>query len=156
MKEKKKKSLYIIFIIGIVIISIFLLNHFIELKEDRKTINIQVEFENFVNKVRNTGKITNDDYNDLMSKLISSGDSYELSIGIQKLDEYTTNKIYDEDTQVGENIYYETYTGQVLDSLNSTGTYLLQEGSIIKIELVNSKNKEIVATQSGTVTVNGN
>ncbi len=160
MKEEKieksnKYIIYSIIIIGVIIILFFLMQNLTTL-EIKENADIQTEFATFVDKIRNTGKITNTDYNELLEKINANGNTYELSIGIQKLDEYTTNKIYDEDTRIGENIYYEVYTGQVLDSLNSTGTYLLQEGSIIKIELVNSKNKEIVAIQSGMVTVNGN
>ncbi len=160
MKEEKieksnKYIIYSIIIIGVIIILFFLMQNLTTL-EIKENADIQTEFATFVDKIRNTGKITNTDYNELLEKINANGNTYELSIGIQKLDEYTTNKIYDEDTRIGENIYYEVYTGQVLDSLNSTGTYLLQEGSIIKIELVNSKNKEIVASQSGMVTVNGN
>lgn len=152
--SKLKKYIYIMIPI-IIIILIFLMQNKTSL-EDTTRMDIQTEFTTFVDKIRNTGKITNTDYNELLEQINVNGNTYELSIGIQTLEEYTTNKIYDEDTQVGENIFYETYTGQVLDSLNSTGIYLLQEGSIIKIELINSKNKEVVASQSGMVTKSGN
>ena len=154
-KQNSKLKKYIYIMIPIIIILIFLMQNITSL-EDTARVDIQTEFTTFVDKIRNTGKITNTDYNELLAQINDNGNSYELSIGIQTLDEYTTNKIYDEDTQVGENISYETYTGQVLDSLNSTGMYLLQEGSIIKVELINSKNKEIVASQSGMVTKSGN
>ena len=154
-KQNSKLKKYIYIMIPIIIILIFLMQNKTSL-EDTARIDIQTEFTTFVDKIRNTGKITNTDYNELLEQINANGNTYELSIGIQTLEEHTTNKIYDEDTQVGENIFYETYTGQVLDSLNSTGIYLLQEGSIIKIELINSKNKEIVASQSGMVTKSGN
>lgn len=154
-KQNSKLKKYIYIMIPIIIILIFLMQNKTSL-ENTARMDIQTEFTTFVDKIRNTGKITNTDYNELLEQINVNGNTYELSIGIQTLEEYTTNKIYDEDTQVGENIFYETYTRQVLDSLNSTGIYLLQEGSIIKIELINSKNKEVVASQSGMVTKSGN
>lgn len=153
---KEKKSIYIICIIGIVIISLFLLSYNLKLKEDEEIINIQTEFEHFVDKACNTGKITNDDYNNLMSKLNSSGNSYELSIGIQHMDNDKLNKNNKEDTQIGENTFYDTYTEQMLNSLNNQGEYLLNEGDVIQIKIIKSESQEIVAQQSGMVIVNGN
>lgn len=156
MKEKKQKSIYVICIMGIIIISLFLLSYNLMLKEDKDIINTQAEFEHFVDKVRSTGKITNDNYNDLISKLSSSGNSYELSLEIKNLDNNISKKINEEDTQIGENIYYDTYTEQMMNSLNSKGVYSLNAGDIIQIKLIKSESQEIVAQYSGTVVRNGN
>lgn len=157
MKEKKQKSIYIILIIiGILIIGLVLLSHNLKLKENMASSNIQVEFESFVDNVCKAGKITREDYNNLMSKLSSSGESYELSIEIQQLDEDVSKKINKEDTAIGENIYYKTYTEQMLNSLNNTGVYSLNEGDVIQLKIVKSESKEIVAQRAGTIIVNGN
>ena len=157
MKEEKQKSIYIILIIiGILIIGLVLLSYNLDLKENMESSDIQVEFEDFVGNVCKAGKITKEDYNNLMSKLSSSGESYELSIEIQQLDKDVSKKINKEDTSIGENIYYETYTEQMLNSLNNTGVYSLNEGDVIQLKILKSESQEIVAQQTGMITVNGN
>ena len=44
----------------------------------------------------------------------------------------------------------------MLNSLNNTGVYSLNEGDVIQLKILKSESQEIVAQQTGMITVNGN
>ena len=72
---------------------------------------------NFVNTVATKGKIEERDYNDLVYKLNATGNSFDVEIEVQKLDDNPGRKgKFTTQNRIGENIYYSVLTCSV-DSL---------------------------------------
>ena len=101
---------------------------------------------NFVNTVATKGKIEEMDYNDLVYKLNATGNSFDVEIEVQKLDDNPGRKAkFTTPNRIGENIYYSVFTTTILNELDSAHPYLLNKGDYI---IVNVKNTNItLATQ---------
>lgn len=116
--------------------------------DDISQLIVQNETAEFVDKIIKTGQITNEDYQNYILGLESSGNSYDVEIEIKVLDpnpaQYKTNS---EPQQYGENTYYTLYTTQVLDSIqkdyennnknnkneNYNAKLILKDGDIVSI-----------------------
>ena len=137
----------------------------------------------FVNNVVKTGKITTDNYQNLVLSLQSSGNSYDIDLEVKILDENASKVVTDADVKsVGNNAYYSIYTTQIEDrlqrssansDLNYNGKLILKQGDVIAVTVKNSNATFsqalksfyyratgsdihiIVATSSGTVAING-
>ncbi len=154
-KSKNKNVKYIIIIMVALILGLIFLLQFKTLENIEQVEGLNTYFETLVNTITSTGKLTLDDYNSLITKLNNNGNNYQLFIELQKGDTDVKSEI-DEETGVGIGMFQTTYTSQILDSLTNTGEYLFKEGDIICVQIINSKSKEVVASQSGMVTINGN
>ncbi len=154
-KSKNKNVKYIIIIMVALILGLIFLLQFKTSENIEQVEGLNTYFETLVNTITSTGKLTLDDYNSLITKLNNNGNNYQLFIELQKGDTDVKSEI-DEETGVGIGMFQTTYTSQILDSLTNTGEYLFKEGDIICVQIINSKSKEVVASQSGMVTVNGN
>ena len=166
-------------IIGIIIASILMLVVPLILIADRaddiSQLIVQTRTAEFVNEIVKSGKITNDQYQKFLDQLVSSGNTYEIDMEIQILDE-NTSKIGDNNT------YYSIFTSQIeemigkseKDAYNSgEGKILLKQGDVISITVKNSSKtlsqslksfyynivgsdiQIITATASGTIAING-
>ena len=72
-----------------------------------------------------------DDYDQYVSTISSTGNSFLIDLQIQQLDENPGSKeTQAEATKIGENLYYNIYTSQIEDELNSKGRIVLKEGDI--------------------------
>lgn len=145
--------------------------------------NVKQIVEEFVTEVRNTGKLTKAQFQDFENKLDATGNTYDIEIQIQVLDENPGKKTAQANyTKIGENVYYTQYTTQILPQIGikvdnqdveSKDTMLLKEGDIITVEVKNENSTaaqtlkssfigfsnageySISASSSGMVTVNG-
>lgn len=128
----------------------------------------------FVEKIKNTGKLTIDDYDQLVSTIASTGNTYDIEIQIQHLDENPGVKVTQADiTKIGENLYYNEYTSQIEARLYRDKKITLKEGDIIKVTVKNNNKTiaemlrgffysisgndtyQISGQHAGTVSVNG-
>ncbi len=144
--------------------------------DDVAEITVQTAISEFVNSARTIGKITVSDYDKLLSSLNATGNTYDIQMEIQVLDENPAKKqnaVLGEGTKIGENIYYSIYTTQIMDELDQSGVKYMKEGDILKVTASNSNNTisqmlknffyslsgndtySIVGSQSGIVTVTG-
>lgn len=148
-----------------------------ERSDDIAELNVQSAITEFVNTSRNTGKITADSYNKLVSDLYSTGNTYDISMEIQVLDENPSKKqtaiMGQSDNKIGENIYYSIYTTQIMDELDSKNVQYMKQGDILTVTASNTNNTisqmlknffyslsgndtySIVGKDSGVVTVTG-
>ena len=146
--------------------------------------NVELLVEEFVTTVRNTGKLTRAQYQDLVNELDATGNTYDIEIEIQHLDENPGKKTLQANyTKIGENVYYSEFTTQILKQIGikidndnlpaSANTIILKEGDIISLEVKNENSTTaqtlkssfigfsnageyvISARSSGMVTVNG-
>ena len=108
--------------------------------------NAKLIVEEFVTDIQNTGVLTKAKYQNLENSLAATGNTYNIEMEVQHLDENpgkkTTQANY---TKIGENVYYSEYTTQVLEQLNSNGKMNLKEGDRI---VVNVKNTNTTQAQT--------
>ena len=145
-----------------------------ERTDDISSLSVQTSTTEFVDSVRTTGKMTLDDYEAYLGELTATGNTFDVEMLIQQLDENPGVKTTQaEATKIGENLYYNIYTTQIVDQLNRTGRITLKEGDIVTVTVKNTnqtisqmlrnffytitgnENAEIVGQHSGIVSVNG-
>ena len=115
--------------------------------------NVKLLVEEFVTEVRNTGKITRARYEEFEEELTATGNTYDIELEVQILDENPGKKTAQANyTKIGENVYYSEYTTQVLnqigiktgsEDLNAskyTDTMLLKEGDIVSVSVKNDNS----------------
>ena len=141
--------------------------------DDISQLSIQTATTDFVNDIRTTGILTTDKYDKFVQTIGATGNSYEVSMEIQILDENTSKVSQAEMTKIGENTYYSLYTSQIEEKLNSNKKIALKEGDIISVSIKNTNQTisqslknffyrvagndtyQIAAQYAGIVTVNG-
>lgn len=156
-----------------ILIGIFPMMAIADRNDDISQISIQNSISKFVDNVRKTGKITQDNYDALVLDLYSTGNTYDVAMEVQVLDENPSKKTTQSDeTKIGENIYYSVYTSKIEDELKK-GDYILKEGDRITVKATNTNTTiaqslknffyslagnntySISASQTGIVAVNG-
>lgn len=166
-------------IIGIIIAAVIMFIVPVMMISDRaddiSQLVVQTATEQFIDDVIKTGKITESRYQEFVSGLLSSGNTYEVNMELKILDENTSKMVTDGDyTKVGNNTYYSIYTTQIEDKMNELdGELLLKQGDGISVTVKNSSatlsqalksfyyNSRgesmhiIAATASGTIAING-
>ena len=157
-----------------ILMFVFPLMSMSERTDDVSQLSVQTTTTEFVDKVRTTGKLTLDDYDRYLASIVATGNSFDVSIEIQQLDENPGVKTTQaEMTKIGENLYYNIYTSQVEKQLNTSGKITLKEGDRIAVTVKNTNKTisqtlknffyqltgndtyQIAAQHSGIVSVNG-
>ena len=158
-----------------ILMFIFPLMSISERTDDVSQLSVQTATTEFVDKVRTTGKLTLDDYDKYMQTITSTGNSFEVSMQAQILDENPGVKTTQaETTKIGENVYYNLYTSQIESRLNdNTNRITFKEGDRFSVTIKNTNTTiaqilrnflyriagndtyQIAAQHAGIVTVNG-
>ena len=157
-----------------ILMFVFPLMSMSERTDDVSQLAVQTATTEFVDTIRTTGKLTLDDYDKYIQTITSTGNSFEVDMLVQVLDENPGVKTTQaEMTKIGENLYYNLYTSQIEDTLQSNGRITLKEGDLVSVSVKNtnqtiSKIKknffyqiagndtyQIAAQHAGMVTVNG-
>lgn len=157
-----------------ILMFVFPLMSMSERTDDVSQLAVQTATTDFVDKVRTTGKLTLEDYDKYIGTIASTGNSFDVEIEVQQLDENPGVKTTQtESTKIGENLYYNLYTSQVEEKLNQSGRITLKEGDRISVTAKNTNQTisqllknffyqiagndtyQIAAQHSGIVTVNG-
>ena len=150
-----------------------------ERNDDVAELAVQTAISEFVNKARNSGKITTADYDKLLAELHATGNTYNVEMELQVLDANPARKKTEglafstPTTKLGENIYYSIYTSQIMDEIDGKGVKYMKEGDILTVKAANTNNTisqmlknffyslsgndtySIVCSSSGQVTVTG-
>lgn len=166
-------------IIGIIIAAILMfivpLMLIADRSDDISQLVAQTVTAEFVDEVIKTGKITADKYQDFVLSLNTTGNTYEIDIELQILDENTAKKVTDSNyEEIGNNKYYSIYTNQIQEKIYSQGGKLiLKHGDAISVTVKNSSqtlsqslknfysnisgagSQIIAATASGTIVIDG-
>ena len=122
-----------------ILMFVFPLMSLSERTDDISQLAVSTATNEFVDKIRTTGKITLDDYDKYMQTISATGNSFEVEMQVQQLDENPGVKVTQaEMTKIGENIYYSVYTSQIEDVLGSNGKYVLKEGDIVSVSVKNT------------------
>ena len=148
-----------------------------ERADDISQLAVQTAVSDFVDNSRSIGKITIENYENLLSALNATGNSYDVEMEVKVLDENVGKKsAWTNGEVIGENVYYSVYTSQILDTLvgNNPTDYLMKEGDIFACTAKNTNTTisqtlrsvfysissnsafQVGAQHSGIVTATGN
>lgn len=151
--------------------------------DDISQLIAQTATTEFVDTVIKSGKITMYDYQNFVTALSSSGNTYQIDMEVKILDE-TPSKIHtDINGKIGKNAYYSLFTTQIEQKLEESiqyknhddilGVFALKQGDIVYVSVRNdnatfsqalkrlyysaegSDIHIISATASGTVVIDG-
>ncbi len=161
-------------ILAAVLMFIFPLMSMSQRTDDVSQLAVQTATEEFVIDVRTTGKLTDDRLDEYLTVLYSTGNSYDVEISVDVLDENPGKKTAQvSGNKIGENITYSIYTSQIETNLEKDGYLLLKEGDNINVSVKNTNTTiaqmfinvfysitgndtyAIAAQSSGIVTTNG-
>ncbi len=157
-----------------ILMFVFPLMSMSERTDDVSQLAVQTATTEFVDTIRTTGKLTLDDYDKYIQTISSTGNSFQVDMLVQVLDENPGVKTTQaEMTKIGENLYYNLYTSQIEDTLQSNGRITLKEGDLVSVSVKNTNQTisqllknffyqiagndtyQIAAQHAGMVTVNG-
>lgn len=124
-------------IVATIIMGVFPLMAMADQTDKTSNLTVQTATTEFVNNVRATGVLTMTNYDNFMSTLAATGNSYDVEISVQILDENPAKKTTTS-TTIGNNVYYTKYTTQVIDELSNNGSMSLKEGDIISVSVENT------------------
>ncbi len=124
--------------------------------DDVSQLTIETATTEFVDDVRTTGKLTMDKYSKFVENISSTGNTYDVEMQIQVLDENPGKKTTQaQATKIGENVYYSEYTSQILESLEK-GTRTFKEGDIFSANVKNTNNTLSQQLKNFLYSVTGN
>ena len=126
--------------------------------DDVSQLAVETATTDFVDEVRTTGKITPDKYSKFIENIGSTGNTYNVEMQVQVLDENpgkkTTQSTQD---KIGENVYYSVFTSQISEALNSdNAVYNLKEGDIITVTVRNTNLTLSQSLKNFFYTISGN
>lgn len=130
--------------------------------DDVSQLTVKTATTEFVDNVRTTGKLTLDKYGKFVENISSTGNAYDVEMEIKTLDENPGKKTTQAvSTRIGENVYYSTYTSQILDKLydrdtNTNKTIALKEGDIFSVSVKNTNSTMAQQLKNFFYTVTGN
>lgn len=96
---------------------------------------VQTIVSEFVNTSAKEGKITINNYDNFIQKLFATGNSYDVEIEVQILDDNPGRKGV---KAIGENIYYSEFTNSIVEKIEQDNVYLLKQGDYIKAKVKNT------------------
>lgn len=128
--------------VAVILMFIFPLMSLSERTDDISQTVVQTAASEFVDKVSIAGKIKPSDYEAFAQTIAATGNTYEIEIEVQHLDENPGKKaVTTSGSLVGENVRYSTFTSEILDKMysenNAPKDYELKKGDNI---IVTAKN----------------
>ena len=125
--------------------------------DDVSQLTVETATTEFVDDIRTTGKITQDKYDKFIEAIGSTGNTYNVEMEVQILDENPGKKTTQtEKTKIGENVYYSVYTSQIEEKLKNDGVYKLKEGDIVSVSVKNTNQTLAQQLKNFFYTVVGN
>lgn len=125
--------------------------------DDVSQLAVETATTDFVDEVRTTGKITPDKYNKFIENIGSTGNTYNVEMQIQVLDENPGKKTLTiQSDKIGENAYYSVYTSQIEEVLNNNKNYNLKEGDMFSVSVKNTNQTLAQQLKNFFYTVVGN
>ena len=125
--------------------------------DDVSQLAVETATTDFVDELRTTGKITPDKYSKFIENIGSTGNTYNVEMQVQVLDENPGKKTtQSQKDKIGENVYYSVYTSQIEDILNSNKNYNLKEGDLFSVNVKNTNQTLAQQLKNFFYTVVGN
>lgn len=130
--------------IAAVLMFIFPLITMSDRADDISQLTVEIATTEFVDDVRQSGKITNDKYNQFILALGSTGNTYNIEMEVRVLDENPSRKVVSNQPQQVdsnieiENVYYSVYNSQIDTVLQDNKDYYLKEGDTFTVSVRNT------------------
>lgn len=103
---------------------------------------VQTATSAFVDSVSTKGKIEPSEYEALEQKLAATGNTYEIELEVQHLDENPGKKqATTSGDLIGENVRYSTFTTEIINTMykgTATANYPLKKGDIVVVTVKNT------------------
>lgn len=111
---------------------------------------VQTATSEFVSTISNAGVIRKSDYEAYIQKIASTGNTFDVEIEVQHLDEnFGKKNTTTSGDLIGENQRYSTFTTEILDTMyeekGNTQNYVLKKGDNVIVTAKNN-NKTIAQT----------
>ncbi len=144
-------------VLAAVLMFVFPLMTMSDRTDDVSQLAVETATTDFVDEVRTTGKITPDKYSKFIENIGSTGNTYNVEMQVQVLDENPGKKTtQSKKDKIGENVYYSVYTSQIEDILNSNKNYNLKEGDLFSVSVKNTNQTLAQQLKNFFYTVVGN
>lgn len=125
--------------LAVILMFVFPLITLADRNDDVAQVSVQTATTEFVDNIRTTGVLKLEDYESFESTLSATGNTYDIEIELQILDENPSKKTSQSNSIViGENVYYSVYTTQIIEALSKNPTYKLKEGDIVNVKVKNT------------------
>lgn len=142
-----------------ILMFVFPLMSISERNDDIALLGVQTQTVEFVDNIRATGKITQENYDAFIQTLAATGNSYDVEIETRILDENPGKKTSQTTTdKIGENIYYSEYTSQIEEKLQKSAnkTVNLKEGDIVSVSVKNTNTTIAQMLKNFFYSISGN
>ena len=155
-------TLITIIAIGIaaVLMFVFPLMTMSDRTDDVAQLAVETATNEFVDKIRSTGKITRTDYDSFIETITSTGNTYNVEMEVQVKDENLGKKTSQvQRDKIGENVYYSVYTSQIEEAINDAtkgSKYICKEGDIVSVKVFNTNQTIAQQLKNFFYTVTGN
>ena len=144
-------------VLAAVLMFVFPLMTMSDRTDDVSQLAVETTTTDFVDEVRTTGKITPDKYNKFIENIGSTGNTYNVEMQVQVLDENPGKKTLTlQSDKIGENAYYSVYTSQIEEVLNNNKNYNLKEGDMFSVSVKNTNQTLAQQLKNFFYTVVGN
>ena len=144
-------------VLAAVLMFVFPLMTMSDRTDDVSQLAVETATTDFVDEVRTTGKITPYKYSKYIENIGSTGNTYNVEMQVQVLDENPGKKTtQSQKDKIGENVYYSVYTSQIEDILNSNKNYNLKEGDLFSVNVKNTNQTLAQQLKNFFYTVVGN
>lgn len=120
-----------------------------ERTDDISQLAVQTAVSDFVDNSRAIGKVTMANYEQLVTTLNATGNSFDIEMEHKILDENVGKKTaWANGEVIGENVYYSVYTSQILEDLMDDKDHIMKEGDLFLCSVKNT-NTTISQTLRG-------
>ena len=110
--------------------------------DDISQLTVEIATNEFVDDIRQSGKITTERYNKFVQNIGSTGNTYNIQMEVRILDKNPSRKVVENTRMTSENVYYSVYNSQIEKILSESKDYYLKEGDIVTVS-VNNSNQTI-------------
>ena len=123
----------------VILMFIFPLITMSDRSDDVSQLTVEIATTEFVNDIRQSGKITPERYNQFVQNIGSTGNTYNIQIEVKILDKNPIRKVVENNSKsTGQNVYYSVYNSQIEEKLSNEKVYYLKEGDIVTVSVNNS------------------
>ncbi|MBQ3145320.1 MAG: hypothetical protein IJB90_01880 [Clostridia bacterium] len=127
--------------VAVILMFIFPLLSLSERSDDISQSVVQAATSEFVDKVSISGQIKASDYEAFAAEIGATGNTYDIEIEVQHLDENLGKKsVVTSGSLIGENVRYSTFTSEIIGSMynNANRAYALKKGDNIIVTVKNT------------------
>ena len=131
-------TVIIVIILSVSLMVVFPLMTTADRADDVTQQILDTETSELVNEMCTKGILTQARYDEFLQAINSTGYSYDVQIIVKVLDENAAKKTAQvTHDKIGENEYYDEYTTQNLEKLDSNGEIRLSEGCFVYVYVIN-------------------